>query len=254
MALFPLPPYDLIDSSVIANTVGAGDATMVAQGKITVTGLGTPIYIRNVLSYLKTTGVAQTLQVTTIDTTAATVVTGSVQRFTLKRLSDNTAFTFDIVNPSTSVVTLKSGIVAALNAILAGPNGAAIVTAVSTGSNTLTITEVSGTGAFLFYPADTGITVVYTTPHVNSSGSLAEVQQYNPAISTGTLYTKFDCYVQTLIPEAGGMANSVRKGHIIIWVEQNDAQFAAFVAQFETREILGGTLADAEAKLYIPAA
>lgn len=235
MALFPLPPVDLIDVAVNVNTVGAADSVLSAQGKVTLAGLGTPVFIRNILSYTKTTGVAQTLQVATLDTTGATVVVGTPQRFNLKRLSDNQLFPFDVVPASTSVVTLKTSIITSINA-----NFPTFFTAASTGSNTATITEVSGTGAFLFLPNDTGITVAATTPHVNSSGSLAEVQQYVPTVSTGTLYTKYDFYVQALIPEGGGQANNFRKGHIIYWVEQNDAQFAAFNTALDTNQIKGG--------------
>ena len=223
MANYPLPPYDLIDASVNSNTVGAADCVLAAQGKITLAGLGTPVVIRNIISYTKTTGVAETLQVTTIDTTAATVVVGTPQRFKLQRLSDNQFFQFDVVPATTSVVTLK----------------AAIVTAVSTGANTLTITEVTGTGAFLFFSQDSGTTVVYTTSHVNSSGSLAEVQQYDKNAS-GTLFTKYDFYVSYRIVEQGSNANVVRYGHLIYWVEQNDAQFAAFNTKLDTNTVKGG--------------
>ena len=238
MANYPLPPYDLIEASVNSNTVGAADCVLAAQGKITLAGLGTPVVIRNIISYTKTTGVAETLQVTTIDTTAATVVVGTPQRFKLQRLSDNQVFQFDVVPATTSVVTLKAAIVTGLNAIL-GSTGAAIVTAVSTGANTLTITEVTGTGAFLFFSQDSGTTVVYTTSHVNSSGSLAEVQQYDKNAS-GTLFTKYDFYVSYRIVEQGSNANVVRYGHLIYWVEQNDAQFAAFNTKLDTNTVKGG--------------
>lgn len=226
MATVPAKPGNLIDSAVINNTVGAADVVL-ALSQLTITNLGTKPYWGDLTpsGFVHTAFAAGTAQITTLDTTAATLTAGVVNTTSIKRLDDNTVYTVGVVIATgETVVTLKAKIVAAISAQI--PN--TIVTSVSTGANTLTITEVGNIGGFIATNSDSGITVVTGTPHVNSSGTYAEVLQYDQNTLAGGQFDRYDLVGRKVIPENSGQANVLQKGVYVVWVEKNDAQFGAF--------------------------
>lgn len=223
MAVYPPKPYNLLDFRVIEN-VAAGDYT-VSKSQLHLNVNGSQMDINWVdiqpNGFIRTAFAAGTAQITTIDTTAATVVAGVTQTMYLKRLDTNSTIQVQVVPSTTSVATLATLFIAKINAY-----GLTTYTAVSTGANTFTITEVGNIGGFITTMVDTGITVVVGTPHVNSSGTVAEVQQYLPT-AAGTAYCKYQFIATPQIAENTGQAQVMRKGQFIVWVESNDAQFAA---------------------------
>ena len=224
MATYPTKPYNLIDFRVIEN-VAAGDYTVSkSQLHLNVNGNVMNINWNDIQpnGFIRTAYAAGTAQITTIDTTAATLTAGVTTSMYLKRLDTNDVQQVQIVMATgETVVTLKAKFVTAINNL-----GGTAYTAVSTGANTLTITEVGNIGGFITTMSDTGITVVVGTPHVNSSGTLPEVQQYL-STAAGANYCKYQFIANPTIPENSGQANVLRKGQYIVWVESNDAQFAA---------------------------
>lgn len=224
MGTYPTKPYNLVDFRVIEN-VAAGDYTVSKnQLHLNVNGNVMNVNWNDILpsGFIRTAYAAGTAQITTIDTTAATLTAGVTTSMTLKRLDNNNTQQLQVVMVTgETAATLKTKFVTAVNN-LGGTN----YTAVSTGANTLTITEVGNIGGFVTTMSDTGITVVVGTPHVNSSGTLPEVQQYLPT-AAGSNYCKYQFVTNTVVPGASGQASALRNGQYIVWVESNDAQFAA---------------------------
>jgi hypothetical protein len=225
MATFPPVPYNLIDSRVINNTVGSADAALAASTLTVQASNPMLIQWRDIFpgGFVHTAFAAGTAQITTIDTTSATVVAGVTQTMYIRRLDNNDVFQIQVVPPTTSVATLATMFIAKINA-----QAGTIVTALSTGANTFTMTEVGNIGGFIVTMVDTGITVVTGTPHVNSCGTYSEVVQYDPNALAGGQFDKYQITGKPIIPENSGQANVLRKGQWVIWVEKNDAQFAAF--------------------------
>lgn len=223
-------PTTVIGSYVLNNTAGAGDAAM-TNGQLVLAGITIPwAYIRG---YSRTQYAAGTAQVTTLDTTAATLVVGTQYTVTLTRLDTNAQFKFLYLAPSTSVATYKTAILTAFTNV---PTADRWVTPASTGANTMTLTEVLGSsglgvGGFTVVISETGTTVVTGTAHVNASGTVTEVNSYGVTIAGGQydMYN-FICDVPSKVAAQDGVKGIIQ-GSYVYCVEKNDAQFAAFNTQ-----------------------
>lgn len=241
--MIPQKPSYLIDSVVINNTVGANDETLAAR-KLTITGLGTPIELDKLVAYKATAYGTGTAQVRTLDFAACTFASGTLASLMIYRNDTGVMQKVGIAPTSSSTTAARTLFVAAINAL--GTH----VTAAAGGGSTLTLTQNTDVGGFtvLYFP--TGMTNVNTTPYVAASGSYAEVVQYDQNAMVGGQFQKYDFTVkkETQNPISSGFGTS--EGHIVVWVEKNDAQFAAFNTAL-VNDLNASPITDAAVEPYV---
>jgi len=236
-------PSDLIGTTALQSTLVVGDIQF-SKGEIGFTGLGQTFKLASITNVKTTAYSAGVLQITKVDFAGATVVAGNIYTLQLRRLDTNQPITYQVIATDTQTTTLCALF---RTAILNDFN--AIVSISTQTASFFTITEKSLDTKGFFVTGPSGTVVTYTgggnAAHVDSSGTLPEVQVYVPTVTAGN-YKKYDISFnkQNLLSMGGKVLNEVR---VIVWANELDGGFAAFndAVVGTTAGALGGILTGA---------
>ena len=214
-------PSNLLESYALNAITGAGDATLV-KGNLVLTGLSNGIPLQDMVSFKKTAYSAGVLQISTSDFTAVTAADNTLYTLGIRTLSDDNVKTYQIISGTgATTATIAEAFRVAITNDLAHP-----VTATRAGS-VLTLTEVSlDTNGFQIV-APTGAVNTITTPHVNSSGSLAEVQVYYPQATAGN-FARYDFLFTRIVANSSVGGSGIVQSLITYWADELDGQYGAF--------------------------
>lgn len=238
--MYVAKPGDLYQYGIINNTAGAADA-VIANSILTFANVANGQLISmdwgRIHGFVRTAYAAGTAEVALMTTTSAVLVAGVVYTVNIRRTDTGQIISYPILASSTNVSTYKTAIITAIN-----NDPSRLVTALSTGANTATLTQLVDTGGFtVTITGDTGTTIAYSTPYVFSSGTAAEVALYGTTLSASAQYCKYQFKVDVLLTGAGSGEGAVNTMTNVLWVESVDAQFAAFDAQLVS--IMDGSIA-----------
>lgn len=208
-------------ASVVFTTIqaSAADITFAAQ-KMSYTGMGEPVDLTKLISYKKTAYAAGTKQVATIAFAAVTIVEGSTYNVTLYRKDTGEQVTYACIAGAGETTTT----LAEQFKLRIANDLAAFVTATRSGT-TLTVTESALTTQGVLISAPTGAVVVVTVAHVSASGTVAEVKEYNSAVTSGT-FRKYEFVVNREVNIGG--TKQLSEAVIIVWADEGATNFAAF--------------------------
>lgn len=220
-----LLPANLLASKVYAhNTLQASAADITfAKGVINFNGCGAGVQLDKIVDVTKKVYAAGTLQDTKVEFSGVTVVDFTKYTLTLLRKDTNQMITWSVITgASSSPTSLASQFDAAV-----GNDLNAFVTSARTGTFIHLVEKSVDSQGFLV-TAPTGSVLTASVAHVDPSGTVQEVQQYNAAITTGT-FRKYDFTVDRETPGLGGQ-KQITEAHITIWADESDTNFAAFEA------------------------
>lgn len=214
-------------ASKVYTTIQASAADIVfSKGQIAFDGCGEPVILDKIVDITKKVYAAGTKQITTAAFAGLTVSSAGGENFTmtLLRKDTNQQVTYSVWTASgETTTTLAEKFNVKINADLS-----AFVTSTRS-TTTLTLTEVSVSTGGVIVTAPTGVTVTVTTPHVDASGTVAEVAQYDPLVTSGT-FRRYDFTVNKPITVGGG-GKQDSEGHIVIWADEAATNFADFEAR-----------------------
>jgi hypothetical protein len=205
----------------------AADITF-AAGAIGFAGVGETARIIRINSQSTKAFSAGVKQVNAFDFAAIVATSNTVYTMGIRRFDTGQVITYQIITPSTAV--LAADIAEAFRAIITA-DLTAVVTVVRVGTIN-TYTERSTDTGGLAFINPTGVVVSgVPTAHVDPSGTLAEVQVYDPSVTAGD-YRKYTiAYDKEVAAPAGG--KWFVEVQMIIWANELDVvDEAAFLAKF----------------------
>lgn len=215
-------PSNLIATKAFQAIAAASADITFATRQISFAGVGAAMPLDKMLNFKKTAFAAGTLQVNTLDFTAVVATNNTVYTMGIRRFDTSQVITYQIITPSTGTTTasiaqqFKDSITNDLSA----------VATVSRAGSILTSTEKTVDTGGLGYVVPTGTVDINTVAHVNSSGTLAEVQVYDPLVTAGQ-YSKYDFAFDKENIASNG-AKSLSEVRLIIWANELDADITAF--------------------------
>jgi len=222
----------------------AADITFAARA-IGFVGLGESAILNNITSVETKAFSAGVLQINTPDFALVAPTNNTVHTLAIRRLDTNQVITYQIITPSTG--TNADLIAQQFNDQINNDLGG-VVTSLKLGT-VLTLTEKSLETQGFSYVFPTGVVQGPTTAHVSPSGTVAEVQVYDPSVTAGD-YRKYTInYNKLTQAPAGGQWYSPVV--LIVWANQLDAiDEADFLLRFD--EIMAASnLADPNAEPYV---
>lgn len=217
-------PLPLFDSAVLVATGGAS-AVSLAVKVLSIDGLGTQLPLGDIIGMTRTVFAAWTPQVNTLDFAACSFVSGQAVHLTVKRLDDGTTKRYDIIANGTSTSDVRDQFVASISNDLTS-----VLTAAAGGGSTMTLTENEDVEGFVVTELQALATNVLTTPHVAPAGDYAEVSQYDASAPLSGEFTKYNFYVKKEVVNSGATNDGHTKGHVVVFAEENDGDYAAFDA------------------------
>lgn len=223
---------------------GAADITFAARA-IGFAGLGETAILNNITSVSTEAFSAGVLQENTLDYTAVVASDDTVYTLAIRRNDTGQVITYQIITPSSGT---NASLIAELFDDQINNDLSAVVTS-SRAVAVLTVTEKSVDTQGVSYIVTSGVVDTETVAHVDQSGTLAEVQVYDPSVTAGD-YRKYTIFYDKLInaPNGGKWFSPVV---MVVWANELDVtNEAAFLARFD--EIMAASnLADAAAEPYV---
>jgi len=220
----------------------AGDITF-SKGQVNFAGLGVPVALKDIVAFKKTVFAAGTKQVNTIDFTAIAVSANTPYDLKVRRLDTGEVITKQIITPS-SGATFTTIAAQFETAIANDPSVPMTVTRIGA---VLTVTERSIDTKGLIYTAPAAVVIAQTFAHVDSSGTLSEVQVYAPTVTAGD-YRRYDFTVNKPVANTFAGGKQLSEVLITVWANELDGDITDFderlVGTANNKGILTGAFLD----------
>lgn len=237
-------PSNLYDSVVI-NDVAAAAADIGwasnSYGELTLAGLGTPIKLSAVTAYKQKAFAAGTPQVTTLDFTGHTFTIGVAKTIVIMRNDTGEKKSYSIMPVATAVPGNATLFQDKVN------NDPTRWVNANDSTDDVIFTQLVDTGGFTFIQFPSGTTSNTGTPYVASSGTQAEVAEYNP-LASGQ-FDGFFFNMDIKQSNSGNTNTGTRNVLIVAWLEKNDTHFAAFLTAWN-KVIKASDITDAIVEPY----